>query len=407
MTICPMLAYLDPGSGSALIGTLFAVAGAFLYSAKSLILRIFFGKKSVSVKPNERIAIFSEGRNYWGTFKPIVEELLRRNVPFSYYTLDLHDPALCIDSPLMFARLYDRDKVTSFAKLKRIKSEVLLSTTPNIGCKGYPLDRPTQVKRLVHVFHDPVGGGNYYRKGGLDNYDEILTVGPKNEITIREIEQKRSLKRKVIVPVGTPYLDSYYERVQAEKTLACDSTKQKKTILVASTWGMKGVLRTFGYGFVKSLLDSGCHVIVRPHPHSYVFESDFIAKCKTEVCSWGAEWDDSVDGIKSMARSDLMISDNSGMRCDFAYLFLRPVISMKVEKRDVSDFEAEYLKFNLADRIGEYLGETLTDVADISAAVERLLAKGATGLEAFRNENCVNFGHAAKAVVDYLCKEAV
>lgn len=39
-----ILAYLDPGSGSALVGTVIAVAGAALYSLKSFFYRIVRGK---------------------------------------------------------------------------------------------------------------------------------------------------------------------------------------------------------------------------------------------------------------------------------------------------------------------------------------------------------------------------
>ena len=39
-----MFAYLDPGSGSALVGTIIAVAGAALYSLKSFFYRLVRGK---------------------------------------------------------------------------------------------------------------------------------------------------------------------------------------------------------------------------------------------------------------------------------------------------------------------------------------------------------------------------
>lgn len=71
-----MLAYLDPGSGSALVGTLIAVAGAGLYSLKSFLYRLVRKPTPEEVdaakNANPDIAIFSEGKNYCGTFKEIV-----------------------------------------------------------------------------------------------------------------------------------------------------------------------------------------------------------------------------------------------------------------------------------------------------------------------------------------------
>ena len=142
MTNFPLtLAYLDPGSGSALVGTLIALAGAGLFSLKSLVYRLLRKEPLVNeVEPD--IVLFSEGRNYWGTFRLLVEELISRKVHFAYYTLDLHDPVLLIDSDYMHARLFDKNNSASFARLAKVKAMILLATTPNIGTPGYPLKRP-------------------------------------------------------------------------------------------------------------------------------------------------------------------------------------------------------------------------------------------------------------------------
>ena len=111
-----VFAYLDPGSGSALVGTLIAVAGAALFSLKSFFYRLI-GKGASTVEVVPDIAIFSEGKNYWGTFKEIVDELIARKVHFAYYTMDLHDPALFIDYDYMHSRLFDKEKAASYQRL--------------------------------------------------------------------------------------------------------------------------------------------------------------------------------------------------------------------------------------------------------------------------------------------------
>ena len=80
-----ILAYLDPGSGSALVGTLIAVAGAAVYSLKSFFYRLVSEKggdehSRISTADLNSIAIFSEGKNYWSTWRLIVEELTGRRL---------------------------------------------------------------------------------------------------------------------------------------------------------------------------------------------------------------------------------------------------------------------------------------------------------------------------------------
>lgn len=396
---CVLFAYLDPGSGSALMGAIFALCGAFAYSAKSFFFRFILGKKVEKVKPHEGIVIFSEGKNYWGTFQPVVEELLRREIDFSYYTLDVKDPALHIDSPHMFARLYDKDKVTSFRKLSEVSAKVLLATTPNIGTPGYPLARPKGVERMVHVFHDPLGDVSTYMKGSLDHYDDVFLPGSYSESPIRVLEQKRGLKQKTMHLCGLPYLDGYVSRLEA---VGSRTQNEKKTVIVASSWGDKGILKTYGCDYVKDLIDAGFHVIVRPHPQSYHSERTLIEGIERTVKSWGAEWDRNLDGLVSLAKADVMVSDTSGVRFDYAYLFARPVISMKIAKGSSDALEASDIGENWVDHVADEIGFELDDPKQVVEAVKKTLEGEMKDVAAWRDAHCSNFGHAAAAIVDRL-----
>lgn len=394
-----LIAYLDPGSGSALMGAVFALCGAFLYSAKSFFIRFVLGKKIDVVKAHEGIAIFSEGKNYWGTFKPIIEELLRRGINFSYYTMDVKDPALHIDNPCMFARLFDKDKITSFRKLASIKAKVLLATTPNIGTPGYPLARPLKVGRLVHVFHDPLGDVSTYMKGSLDHYDDVLLPGPFSEGPIRALEEKRGLAKKTMHLCGLPYLDGYVSRLGAFGNV---HSSIKKTVIVASSWGDKGILKAYGLDYVKDLIAAGFHVIVRPHPQSYKSERKFIEELEQKAKAWGVEWDRNPDGMPSLSKADVMISDTSGVRFDYAYLFARPVISMKIAKSSSALLEAADLDENWVDHVADEIGFELDDAGKIVEAVKKALVGEAKDIASWRDAHCSHFGCAASSVVDKL-----
>lgn len=397
---CIVLAYLDPGSGSALLGAVFALCGALVFSAKSFFFRYVLGRSDKTVKAHDGIAIFSEGRNYWGTFQPVVEELLRREIDFSYYTMDVKDPALHIDNPHMFARLYDKDNVTSFRKLSSIKAKVLLSTTPNIGTPGYPLARSRDVTRMAHVFHDPLGDVSTYMKGSLDHYDDVFLPGPFAEDPIRTLEQKRGLKKKTMHLCGLPYLDGYVSRLGSSKSEV--KGEGKKTVIIASSWGMKGVLKAYGCDYVKDLIAAGFRVIVRPHPQSYHSERQFIEEVERKVTSWGAEWDCNPDGLPSLSRADVMVSDTSGVRFDYAYLFARPVITMKITMDSSSVLEAADIGKSWVDDLANEIGFEIDDAGGIVDAVKGALSDGGKDIAAWRDAHCVNFGHAAAAVADRL-----
>ena len=405
-----MLAYLDPGSGSALVGTAIALAGAALYSLKSLFYSCF-RKPSLEEQQGKEdgkaeITIFSEGKNYWGTFREIVEELIARKVHFSYCTMDLHDPALVIDSPYMHSHLLDKEKITSFHKLAKIKTRRLLATTPNIGTPGYPLARPKGVKEMVHVFH-AFADISAYHIGSLDNYDVVLTVGPQQEKPIREVEKQRSLKPKRIIPMGLPYFDALYHKMteKASDEIAA-IPKKVPTVLIGPSWGAKGLLMEYGTDFICRLAEAGFDVIVRPHPQSYISEAKFIEQCKAETAKYAnIVWDAETVGSKSMLASDLLISDTSSIRFDYAFLYEKPVITLDIPHEKQSEYEGQYMSEIWTDMAAERLGRVIghDDIGNIVPIVREVLMSGAAGnVRKFRDETIVNLGSSAKAVVDWL-----
>ena len=414
-----ILAYLDPGSGSALVGTLIAVAGAGLYSLKSFFYRLVRKPTPEEVEAarnaNPDIAIFSEGKNYWGTFKATVEELISRKIHFAYYTLDLHDPALLIDNEYMHSHLFDKNKAAPFQKLAKIKAKVLLATTPNIGSPGYPLVRPEGVEKLVHVFH-AFADISAYHIGSLDNYDIVLTVGPHQEKPIREVEKARNLKPKQFVHVGLPYFDAQYHALQlssstcptcssAAVALAKEATLSK-TILIAPSWGAKGLLSEYGTDFIVKLAEAGFNVIVRPHPQSYIAEADFIERCKAETAKCpNVVWDSETIGTKSMLASDILISDTSSIRFDYAFLYEKPVITLDIPHEKQLEYEGQFMTEIWTDVAAKRLGRVLGhgDVGDIVEIVKDVLESGAAdGVKKLRAETIANLGSSAKAVVNAL-----
>jgi hypothetical protein len=84
----PLAAYIDPGTGSMLFSFLTGVAVTAFFFFKNVLLKLK-GASLLKGKTKERgtassLVIYSEGKQYWNVFKPVVEELARRNIPCVY-----------------------------------------------------------------------------------------------------------------------------------------------------------------------------------------------------------------------------------------------------------------------------------------------------------------------------------
>ena len=174
---------------------------------ESIMLRF---RKSSKVRRNitideSSLVLFSEGARYWSTFEPLIQELIAREIPFRFFTLDLYDPALKIDSDYMLSRRLSNNSF-GLQKINWLRTPCLVATTPNIGVPGYPIQKSPHVGRLVHLFHH-IGDIGIYKKHSLDHYDDVVMIGEFQARSIRYLEDLRNLKKKNLVALGLPYMD--------------------------------------------------------------------------------------------------------------------------------------------------------------------------------------------------------
>ncbi len=394
------LAYLDPGSGSALLASLFAVLTALLYSLKILYYKLI-GKSVSNQVGSDTLIIFSEGKSYYTTYKPIIDELIERKIHFRYISLDVYDPALTIESEYMHSKLYSRSGL-GFAKITALKTPLMLTTTPHIGTKGYPLARPKEVEKLVHVFHDYVAGA-FYRQGGLDHYDIVISTGEYCKEYIERVEAARHTQNKEIIALGLPYVDSLYSSLSQHPSL--EKSQGGKSVLVAPSWGSKGCFNSYGTNFIKELTAQGYKVIIRLHPHSHIAEPQNVDKWKTELSDTGALWDEDMYSTPAMKQADILISDTSSIRFDFAFLHLKPVITLNIPQVNRADFEASYHDKTWDELMEREIGVVLekSSISSITETVEHVLCQfDSSKLQHIRDEHVANFGSCAKPIVTFL-----
>ena len=141
-----MMLYIDPGTGSMLFSVLISLfaLGYFGLRAAVLKLKVLFAGKRGTVK-GKRIpyVIYNEGRQYWNTFKPVVEEFEKRGIPLVYYTSDQDDPVF--DTAWQYVKSeFIGSGNKAYSRLNLMEADVCLMTTP--GLDVFQLKRSKGVK---------------------------------------------------------------------------------------------------------------------------------------------------------------------------------------------------------------------------------------------------------------------
>jgi CDP-glycerol glycerophosphotransferase (TagB/SpsB family) len=177
------------------------------------------------------------------------------------------------------------------------------------------------------------------------------------------------------------------------------------TVLVAPTWGQNGLLKRFGARVLVPLLEKQWKVIVRPHPQSYISERDLLDRLQEELKNYtNLVWDHDNDGTQSMSRADVMLSDLSGIVFDFAFLFERPVITVKYDVNKIgleaSDLPWDLWELTVLDTLGTRIEES--ELEKLPTVIEQELGKNdrKEKIRQLRDESVANFDHAAKDVVN-------
>lgn len=394
--------YIDPGTGSMLFTVLIGVIGAGFYSLRMLWIKLRFKISGGKIQENrERIpfVIFSDDKRYWSVFEPICREMDRRGREVIYMTASEDDPALENTYPHIRAEFIGKGN-RAFARLNFLNATIVLSTTP--GLDVYQWKRSKDVRYYVHIPH-AASEVTMYRMFGIDYYDAILLSGEYQARDVRALEELRGLPEKDLIQVGIPYMDEMAKRLERLGPVP----EHPRTVLLAPSWGPSAIFSVYGGKILDVLLKTGYHVVVRPHPQSFASERELLEKLMRDYpASEQLEWNRDIDNFEVLRRSDILISDFSGVIFDFSLIFEKPVIYTDPQF-DVAPYDAWWLKTPLwtrsaLPRIGRELTaenmEHLQELIDICLTDPQY----AEGRRQVKEETWGHVGEGAKRTVDYL-----
>lgn len=401
-------AYLDPGTGSLLFSAILGLVSTIYFWGKSLIHKsihlysVVTGKK---VDINDRgadIVFYSEGAQYWNTFKPVIEALSKLDVPVTYWTSDKSDPALAHDLSTMTAKFIGKGN-KAYSRLNMMHAKVCVSTTP--GLDVLQIKRSKGVEHYIHLVHAPTTGT--YKLYSFDYFDSVMCSGQHQIDAIRELETKRGSKAKKLWETGCTYMDVLADQID-NKTHPTDKKSPTKTVLVAPSWGENGLLTRFGESLVIELLNSGFNVILRPHPNSQIVEKDLLANLKNSLEKYEhLIWDHNPSGFDSLNKADVLISDFSGIVFDFAFAFEKPVITAEFKVQlnglDANDLANGLWELSVLDLLGKRVCHN--DMAKLPNIVNSLLESNSykgQDLRNMRDKSIFNYGNAGNIAANQI-----
>ncbi len=396
--------YIDPGTGSMLFTVLISVISVTIYFLRGIFVKLgFWFNGRHAEKNNEKLplVIFSDDKRYWNVFEPICEELESRGIDTVYMTSSEDDPALKMPYEHIRAEFIGKGN-KAFAKLNRLSAGVVLSTTPSLDV--FQWKRSKNVNCYIHIAHaaDDI---TKYRMFGIDYYDSILLGGEYQGRQVRALEKLRNLPAKDIEYVGMPYLDRMRQRL--DQTESDSKAGNEITVLLAPSWGESGILSKYGAEFVKNLAETGYEIIIRPHPQSYVSEKEMLDELQKRFADVpNITWNRDNDNFEVLRRSDILISDFSGVIFDFTLVFDKPVIYADTEF-DKSPYDCYWLDeelwtFEILPKIGMELN--ISNQKDIKELISECLhhEEFRQGREQARRETWMHMGEGAQRTVDYI-----
>lgn len=401
-----MLLYIDPGTGSMIFTILLSLLSVSIFFLQKIRLKLksFIGVGNISRSNTDHMpyVIFSDSKRYWNVFKPICDEFERRQIRVVYWTASEDDPALGVDYEYVKCEYIGNINKAS-ARLNVMDAGVCISTTP--GLDVYQWKRSRNAKWYVHVMHG-IYDVTSYRMFGLDYYDAVLVTGQFQMDQIRRLEQSRNDPAKEIEIVGLTYLDTMKARYEASE----QEKNDRLTILLAPSWGESSILCRYGADIIESLLKTGYRLIIRPHPQSMTSDKEIIEPLMKQFhdddnISWN--FDD--DNFDVLSRSDLMISDFSGVFFDYAFVFGRPVIYADTSF-DKAPYDAAWLDepmwvFEVLPRIGMPLKREdfgrMKEVIDQAVESEDLKKN----LEEIRDSAWMHPGESARLIADHAVRK--
>ena len=339
----------------------------------------------------------------------IIKELQNRDQKICYLTSSKDDPILKNENKNIRVFYIGDSEIEKMKFFLRLKAKVLITTMPDLGSYHIKRSKVFPV-HYIYTFHSMQSTHMALRKGALDQFDSIFCVGPYQIQEIRATEQLYNLKQKNLVECGYGLLDKLIRLRSSFTQQNFLSKNNKKNVLIASSWGKQNLLEYVGEELIKILLDTGYHVIVRPHPMTIKNSPKIIKRIK-EKFEKNSDFllDTKTSSFEQLFSSYILITDWSGIAHEYAFVCERPVIFVdtpkKANNKEYDKIQLTPLEISIRDKTGEII--SIQNIENIPERIEFLcghINDFQNKIQKIRNDTIFNIGESGKVTANEIIR---
>lgn len=358
--------------------------------------------------PRKKLVFYSEKNGFYKYYQNVIEEIIRKtNIVVHYITSDPNDEVFTLQSEQLVPYYIGENKL--IVLMMKLEADIVVMTMPDL--QKYHIKRSLIKNDIEYIYLDHgIGSMNMMlRKHAVDAFDTIFASNELIKQEIRAQEEVYQLKKKNIVEFGSALIDNMIEAYQKDRK---DENKEE-TILIAPSWQEGNILDSCVDGLLETLLATGRHVIVRPHPQ-YVrhFEAKLLLLSEKYSRWENFELQMDFSSNSTVFEADILITDWSGIAYEYAFCTLKPVLfintPMKVMNPDYQDISIIPFDIQIRDIIGISISPEQVDKAD--REVERLLTENTFSKEQMakvREKYLYHVNHAGEVGADYIINQMI
>lgn len=354
---------------------------------------------------SKSIVFYSEGKPSAPHLRPLVEELGSRGLNIQLLMSDKDDPLASLSASNVESHWIGNGAARTWV-YSGLEASVFVTTTPDL--ETMQLKRSKTDVYYVYAHHSMISTHMGYRPAAFDHFDAILCTGPHHIQEIRTHEFQQGLAAKDLVEQGYCRLDTL-RAVTGEIESEFEHGGQL-TVLVAPTWGENSILPICGEELIEGLLESGYRVVLRPHPETTRKSPQLIRQIYARFGSHQSfELDDDPTGDVWMHRSNLMISDWSGVAVEYAYAFEKPILFIdlprKVNNPAYTEIDIDPFEVAVRTEIGELL--SVDELSRLPNVIDGVLSENSAKIDDIRrsrDKRVFNLGKSASIGADFIEK---
>ena len=321
---------------------------------------------------NKHVVFYAEGGGFYKYFKSLIEWLLQNsNIIIHYVTNDPKDGVFLLAEENPHIRAYYIGQMRIIPLMMKMDADMVVMTTPDLG--QYHIKRSYVRKDIEYIYlcHGPTSVNMCTRRGAYDNFDTVFSNGEYQTNEFRALERIGRLKEKKIVPTGYIYFDTLFAGFKPV------ALRDKKRIMIAPSYQAGNIFESCLDEIVKVVSGKDRVVVLRPHPQyvkrhpdkAKAIESRYAARADVEL-----EFDFSKPS--TMEQSDIVVTDWSGIACEFAFTTGKPCIFIDTPMKVINpDYEKTGLvptEISFRNRLGRSF--SIDCIEGISVVVEDMLA---------------------------------